>query len=387
MLPPDWIIDNLDDIQEMLSDFHTSILESVAKHVRDTFDATNQLGLMPSTVTQIHHAQAAGLLRSEIMKHIAHVLKVSVAEIQVLFDAAIVESLKYDNEVYREAGLPDVVIRQSPTLHELYQAGIEKQMGKVKRLTGTIAINAEQLFERTLNTAYNKVISGTHSYTEALREGIDDMRKEGVTTFNYESGRRISVEAALLMNIRTGVSQTAGHITHTAMIERNVGHCETSAHIGARNTGEGFVNHESWQGRVFFLNGATEEYADFYIACGYGDVQGIYGANCRHSHRPFFPGITEPRWTPEKLKEYASKEYTFTGADGKKKTVGAYAASQIMRRLEREIRDHKRKIAVFKAAGLDAPRFDKDNLKAVQARLKRFREETGMKRQHIREQI
>ena len=29
---------------------------------------------------------------------------------------------------------------------------------------------------------------------------------EGVTIFNYASGRRIKVEAALLMNIRTGVA-------------------------------------------------------------------------------------------------------------------------------------------------------------------------------------
>ena len=129
------------------------------------------------------------------------------------------------------------------------------------------------------------------------------------------------------------------------------------------------------------------EYPDFIQTTGYGLADGLHGVNCRHSFRPFYPGITEPRWTPEKLKEYADKTYTFTGADGKEKTVDAYKASQIMRNYERIIRKSKRNIAVFKSAGLDAPKKDKDDLKAIQTRLKHFCEETGLRRQHFREQV
>jgi len=252
MLHPEWLLNNFDEITQLYSDLHTDILKSIAKHISDTLKATGQIGLMPSMIAQINHAQATGLLRVDIINHIATTLAISKNEIFKLFESAAIDSVKYDNESYREAGVPEVVIRQSPTLNKILESGINKRMGSLNRLTGTIAINSEDLFERTLNTAYNKVVAGTHSYTEALKDGVADMLDEGVKVFNYESGHRISVEAAMLMNIRTGVSQTAAWITEQAMRERGATHVETSAHMGARNTGEGHKNHESWQGRVFF---------------------------------------------------------------------------------------------------------------------------------------
>ena len=133
-----------------------------------------------------------------------------------------------------------------------------------------------------------------------------------------------------------------------------------------------------------------EEYPDFIKSTGYGLVDGLHGVNCRHSFSPFYPGISTPRWTPEELKEYANKTYTFTGADGKEKTVDAYAASQIQRGLEREVRAWKRRIAVKESAGRDAAaeagvNADKKKLKYWQKRLSDFTSETGLRRQYPRE--
>ena len=137
---------------------------------------------------------------------------------------------------------------------------------------------------------------------------------------------------------------------------------------------------------------ANKEYPDFIKSTGYGLVDGLHGANCRHSYSPFYPGISTPRWTPEELNEYADKTYTFTGADGKDKTVGAYEASQIQRGLEREVRAWKRRIAVKETAGPEVAAEagvdnDKQKLKYWQKRLSDFTNETGLRRQHSRERI
>ena len=109
--------------------------------------------------------------------------------------------------------------------------------------------------------------------------------------------------------------------------------------------------------------------------------------NCRHSFSPFYPEISTPRWSKETLAEYAEKQYEFTGADGEKKSVSAYEASQLQRNYERNIRHAKRKIEVYKSAGLDVPQRDKDNLKAANKRLNQFLSDTGLRKQQFRLEI
>ena len=239
----------MDDITVIFADLHTAILVSIAKNVVDSMAAQDEL--TPSAIKRIETAQTTGLLRDEIAAHVATALAVTTPEVIKLFNDAAVKSLAYDSEVYRAAGLDPIDIKQSPTMLKILQAGISKQMGSINRLTGTTAINSEELFERTLNTAYNKTVSGTHSQTEALNEGMDELAREGVTAFYYSSGRNISIEAALLMNIRTGIAQTAGEITKQGLKERGCTHVQVSAHRNARDKGDDFRNHQKWQGGIY----------------------------------------------------------------------------------------------------------------------------------------
>ena len=128
------------------------------------------------------------------------------------------------------------------------------------------------------------------------------------------------------------------------------------------------------------------EYPDFIETCGYGEPDGMLGVNCRHSFAPFYPGVSVPRWSAEELEEYKSKTYEFTAADGSKAEADAYEASQILRGLEREVREWKRREAVTKAGGMDATA-EREKLRYWQGRLRAFCEETGLRRQHGRERI
>jgi len=245
MLPPDYLINRLDDVTTIYADLHTAVLESIAKHVADTLRATGELGLMPSTRRQIESAQAVGLLQDDIAAYVATALSVSAPEIKKLFMDAAVKSLVYDNRVYEAVGLEPINIKQSPTMLRILNASINKQMGTLRRMTGTIALNAEPLFERTLNTAYMKTISVSHSYTEALNEAIDEMAREGTKTFDYASGRSIAIESAILMNLRTSISLTCAEMSKQGLKERGCWHVQVSAHRNSRPT------HEVFQGRVF----------------------------------------------------------------------------------------------------------------------------------------
>ena len=130
---------------------------------------------------------------------------------------------------------------------------------------------------------------------------------------------------------------------------------EITAHSGARDKPgpSPWSSHKAWQGRIYYKseNGEPDplgQYKDLVETTGYGYVDGLTGANCRHYKHAYIPGVMEPTYTEEQL------EHIDDGLgcefDGKKYT--AYEATQMQRRVEREVRKLKREKAAYRAAGL-----------------------------------
>ena len=76
---------------------------------------------------------------------------------------------------------------------------------------------------------------------------------------------------------------------------------EVEWHLGARNTGTGYMNHQSWQGKVYSS-------AEMRTVCGLGEMLGFAGINCYHIRFPFIPGISKRKYTDEWLAEQNRKE-------------------------------------------------------------------------------
>ena len=302
------------------------------------------------------------------------------------------ETLKWDNIIYREAGLPEIVLRQSPVIENILESRINRFTGTLNRLTGTMAVNGENLFERTLNTAFNKTISGTHSYVEALNEGMDEMAREGIKSFHYVSGRNISIEAAILMNIRTSINQAAAAVTEQGMTERGVSYVDTTAHKGARNKGECHKNHEQWQGKQYYfkeiaITQNTANLPDFTDETGYKLVDGMCGANCRHSFTSFFPGISTPLHSREEIKQINDATVTYKDPDtGEEKKIPVADAQEYLRYLERGLRNWKRREQLREAANLGIT-LEKRKIKEWSGRIAKFTQAAGIRRVYHRERI
>jgi len=253
MLPPNYLINQIGDIENLYADLHTAILEDIAGHIRDTLEATGKAGIMPSAAYQIERLNHAGMLRNEIIRRIAEINDTSREEVRRLFREAAIETRRYDDRVYRAAGLSPIPVMQSPAMAQILNAGVTKQLGGLQRLTGTAATNGEARFNELLNVAYNKAASGAYSYQKAIGDAVDDLAREGIKVFRYASGRTMSIEAAVRMSVLTGLNQTAAKITEESMREIGASLVRTSAHVGARTHPEGgYRDHESWQGKVFY---------------------------------------------------------------------------------------------------------------------------------------
>jgi len=88
-----------------------------------------------------------------------------------------------------------------------------------------------------------------------------------------------------------------------------------------------------WQGKIYSRSGKSKKYPNFSV-CRYGAVDGLCGANCRHTFYAFFDGYSKPtKWAKEpEPTTWKGKSYTYT------------EATQKQRYMERNIRQTKREI-------------------------------------------
>lgn len=310
-----------------------------------------------------------------IIKKLAQATGKTEAEIRELMQTAAAESLKYDDALHRAAGAALPPLGQSAALLATLNIGIKRTNGVFENLSRTTANYGSRQFADALDRAHMQVISGAFTQEQAIKMAVKDLASQGVYAAEYKGGRKMTLESAVRMNILTGVNQTCAELQLERSKEAGCKLVETTAHEGAR------PEHVPWQGKVFSLEGKTEKYDDFYQATGYGTVTGLCGANCRHNFYPFYEGISERAYSEAELKALKDKTVTYNG-----KEIGKYEATQIQRKIERNIRRWKREKIGLEVAGRDTQEAAA-KLKYWRDEMKNFIEQTGLKRQYSREEI
>lgn len=246
-----------------------------------------------------------------------------------------------------------------------------------KVIANTVNIDRQmKATQEVLNAAAGKVIAGTESRQQALRQALSQIHKEGVTGFYDRTGRKWSPEAYVNMDIRTTVHNTAIEAVKTRQEDYGVDIFRVSRHSGARPLCY------PYQGRYFSWNNKSGTFTDGegkrhryspISSTSYGKPAGLFGINCGHHPITMIPGISIPRDRPEQDKEENDK---------------VYAESQEQRRLEREIRYSKQKAAMMEAAG-DKEGFEKEAVKIreKQADYNAFCKKTGRTKRLDRTQV
>lgn len=246
-----------------------------------------------------------------------------------------------------------------------------------KAITNTVNIERQmKAAQEVLNIATGKVITGTESRQQALRQALSQIHKEGITGFYDRIGRKWSPEAYVNMDIRTTVHNTAIEAVKIRQEDYGVDIFRVSRHSGARPLCY------PYQGRYFSWNNKSGTFTDGegkrhryspISSTSYGKPAGLFGINCGHHPITMIPGVSIPRDRPEQDKEENDK---------------VYAESQEQRRLEREIRYSKQKAAMMEAAG-DKEGFEKEAVKIreKQADYNAFCKKTGRTKRLDRTQV
>lgn len=333
MLTPDYLYRITEGAEDIASQLHANILQKIIERMMIRLGRGEDYLLTATDKWQIEVLQEAGFLLEDIQKELADKTKKQVKEIQEAMEDAGVQALQWDDKIYQAAGLSPVPLLQSPALMRIMQRNYEATAGEWRNFTRTTANEAQRLFINQMDNAYNMVVSGAVSYTEAVRDVINEVSEVGMKV-NYPSGYKMSIESATMMIVRTGISQAAAEVSLERMKEMDWDIILVSSHLGARvgDGGQNPGNHSWWQGKFYSRTGRDKRFPDFVSSTGYGTVTGLCGVNCRHSF-----GTGDGENNP--FEQYDSEE-----------NRKAYEKQQRQRTLERRIRDTKRKVQNLQTA-------------------------------------
>lgn len=313
---------------------------------------------------------AVGKSRKEIKRLLQEGIESAGLDIDQIYDQAARSDYIRNKAIYEAEGRDYLPYEENQWLQQVVDAVREQtrdSLRPMENITQTTGFNVRmggrkvftplsEYLERSLDKAMLGITTGTRTYSQAIGEVIDEMTASGIRTVDYASGKSDRIEVAARRAVMTGVAQMIDKVNETNARELGTDYWEVDWHMGARNTGTGYLNHQSWQGKVY----SSEEMR---TVCGLGEMLGFAGINCYHIRFPFLPGISKRRYTDEWLEEQNRKENEKKLFNGRE--YDTYGALQYQRRLERTIRKQKQDVKLLEEA-----KADPDDITAAKSRLR-----------------
>lgn len=339
-------------IERILTIMELAVMNEMVERI------TNAAIITPLIDWTLGRLIAIGESKSKIKKIIDEALQETDLQIDKIYEQAVRSDYVTNKNIYQAAGVDYTPYPENKWLQQVVEA-IKAQtkdslrpMENITKTTGfnvkmgkeTVFTPLSEYLERTLDDAMTKIISGVKTYSQAINGVVDEMTSSGLRTVDYASGRSDRVEVAARRAVMTGMAQLTDKVNEKNAEELNTDYWEVEWHMGARNTGTGFRNHQSWQGKVYSS-------AEMRTVCGLGEMLGFAGINCYHIRYAFIPGISKRKYSDEWLEEQNRKENTKKIFNGKE--YDTYSALQYQRRLERTIRKQKQDIKLLEKAKAD----------------------------------
>ena len=385
----------LDALPEELAELYRSLEAQLLGEICSRLNLADQLNEV--TVQSIRALRSHGISQQEIERAIRRTNNISEKKLTELLDDVVERNQRYYTELIKIA---DVTAPQTLLSIEDTYAIYEQTRQTFHNITQSMAFLVDngrtllapaRAYQWALDNAVLQVQSGAISYNQAIRYAVKQLADSGIRVADYESGHRDQIDVAVRRAVMTGVTQLCDRYSDQSAEYLDTRYFEISAHIGARDKPgpNPWSAHVLWQGKVFYLSDHGEsdplgKYSDMVQNTGYGYVDGLSGANCRHKKYPWIEGVSERTYTDEELAhiddghdvDFEGKHYT------------AYEATQKQRQIERTVRKLKREQTAYKAAGLsDEEQAVKSRIRRLNAEYKAFSEAAGLPMQRERMRV
>lgn len=339
----------LDALPEELAELFRALEITLLEEICSRLKAANELNEV--TVQDIRALRSHGIDLKSIEEAISKTAGISKQKLNSLLNDVVERNQKYYTEVIDlahvtqpetlvDAATVDAIKRQT---HDTFR-NLTASMGF---LVGNTMLKPARAYQWALDNAEMQIQSGAISYNQVIKTAVKQLADSGLKVVDYESGHRDQIDVAVRRAVMTGVNQICAKYTEQSAQYLETPYFEVSAHAGARDKPgpSPWSSHKDWQGKVYSIR-ANDIYPNIYEVCGLGAVDGLEGANCRHRRNVWVEGVSERTYTDEQLAhidddlgcEFYGKKYT------------AYEATQMQRRVERQIIKQKRLVTAYKAS-------------------------------------
>ena len=355
-----------DQIAQALELTEERYREIVRKYLRKVGNTVLKIGeLNQSSINLLIQLRRMGVDVATIEKELQKAAKLTNQDVKTLYQKAAEEANTDARFEYVTKGIEPNSVRWDFLVESIWKQTAEKMVN----LTNTTAVS--ESYRAVMDEAVQAVSMGVTDYKSAIRDALRRCGGSGLQV-KYESGYRRRIDTAVRQNILDGVRQIQQEAQKLIGEEIGADGVELTAHPNSA------PDHEPVQGQMFDL----ANYEKMQSGEDFEDVDGRQYAgfdrpitewNCRHFAHYILMGISKRRYSQEKLEEWKQENQKGCEIDGKHYTN--YEATQLMRKLETEIRKQKDIGILANAAGDDKLRREcQSNITQLTAKYKQVAE-------------
>ena len=245
----------LDALPEELAELYRNLENTLLEEICSRLKVSGELNEV--TVLDIQALRSHGISQQEIEQAIKRTTNIGEKELNKLFDDVVERNQKYYTYLINRS---DVTAPKTMLSASDFDAIRKQTLDTFRNLTQSMAflldngrtmLRPASAYQWALDNAVLQIQSGAIGYDQAIKGAVKQLADSGIKTAEYESGHMDQIDVAVRRAIMTGINQLCQQYSEQGMDYLETDLVEVSAHIGARNTGTGPANHESWQGKIY----------------------------------------------------------------------------------------------------------------------------------------
>lgn len=324
-------------LEKMFLELQNRIMRDVVRRIKKTG------GITSTADYQLNRIQIFGNSTEFIESEIKRLSGLTDPELWEIYDTVIEKDYTRTKEIYEQVNAHFTPYEDNEQMQTWAKTILSQTKHEIQNITRSMGFALDyggkkvftpfsEYYQKYLDRACMDIVTGAFDYNTVLRRVVKEMTASGIRTVNYASGYGNRVPVAVRRAVMTGVHQLAAQINEQVAKDLGTDTYEVTWHAGHRPS-------HWWGGNVY-----TKQ--ELISICRLGEVDGLCGANCRHSYFAFVDGVSVRTYTPEQLREMEANEQVARSYQGK--SYNAYEAQQRQRALETRMRKQRSDIDLLK---------------------------------------